>query len=381
MRYENDFYKRYASEGLNASAVGLTGGSGTGEGLTGAGGGRLAMPTGAGTPAPAPAEPKEHFQGIGPQSLVGGSGGGTPSPVSDSNGGTGVGPAIGASGGLMGGSTADLGKKVDTAAKEGAAPKSDVNWNNATDNSIANAALGSASAVLDGLRKSSAVDQSAQYARDLAMWEELGKGYFDPNYDVSKDIDGWKKDIDAYIASMPKGTESLTDSQLIQNDTAEAIINLGALLGMAAWGEDKGMYVGQEAWFDAVEGYMSGGIIGAVVGGVMGIFEASGKYDSAKKADDANKKRLEQLKRLKLKAALKAKEDRRVKAAGVLLEKKKGRIATKKADKEKKRKEKATRKEMARRFIVSASENARTSIKRNQARKMKTWGGINAIGE
>jgi len=139
---------------------------------------------------------------------------------------------------------------------------------------------------LDALTTANQKQAALDYQSDLEAWKDQGKLYFDPNYDISPNLD-------QFLDGLPTETEMLAEGSPIQNRGLAISQNPAQVFGEMAWGEQKGGYVAQESWRESVKGFGEGfkyggpwgGIIGAVVMGVAGIFTAGAKYDKAEKRD------------------------------------------------------------------------------------------------
>lgn len=168
--------------------------------------------------------------------------------------------------------------------------------------SISSIVQGTLSNVLGEWRSSNSREAQQGYAEDLAEWRQTGRGYFDPSVDVTPELS-------MFLDQVPSKVEAL-EGELIIGDMAEDDNAIGWIANPAGnlvaatglWDEGKASYVGEQTWMDAVNGYIEGsqsdgwvgGVVQAVLDGVMGLFSHGSNYDEAVAAD---KKRMEQVRK------------------------------------------------------------------------------------
>jgi hypothetical protein len=137
---------------------------------------------------------------------------------------------------------------------------------------------GAGADILSRITEGSGRAAFADYANDLDYWKSRGKYWFDPEYDITPELD-------EYMANMPSAVDALAKSQVTRGvaksrgGKAFEIIH-----GTGAKRASEGFAVG------SVLGPLGGGI-GAAVGGLVGLVEGIFGYKSAKEEDKKNKRR------------------------------------------------------------------------------------------
>lgn len=128
-----------------------------------------------------------------------------------------------------------------------------------------------------------------EFEKDLEYWKSQGKWWFDKNADYAPTFE-------EFTGEIPSATDSLKDSMLIKADGSAgsniggAFMNPMAIEGVGSTadkilGKSEGFsaYVGDSA----MQGAMSSGFLGGIVGAIEGVMS----WDSAQAADAKEKKR------------------------------------------------------------------------------------------
>lgn len=117
-----------------------------------------------------------------------------------------------------------------------------------------------------------------EYKDDIAKWDAEGKYWFDPARNV-------EPDLDAYLKSMPKRGEALTESSLPGLIAGAADADVSDAAGSF-------LFVLERGGMGALAGGAVGNWVGAIVGGVVGVLEGVVELGMARSEDDKNSERV-----------------------------------------------------------------------------------------
>jgi len=150
--------------------------------------------------------------------------------------------------------------------------------------------------VVSDLVQNNANQVANKYQQQLAQWKAEDKYWFDPNADLAPNLEG-------YLGEMPSSMDALMDARMLDfeseglQNTAQYMADPGTmsvkfladLTGNKEAGEAIG-YAAESGNEGAVAGFASGGWVGAIVGGLIGIAEGFFGYSAAKDEDKEKEK-------------------------------------------------------------------------------------------
>lgn len=247
--------------------------------------------------------------------------------------------------------------------------------------SVSSIVTGSLSNLLGEWRKSNSDEAQAAYAQDLSEWKRTGKGYFDPNVDVTPELNMFMEQVPSKVEALEGelAIGDMAESDNVFGWIANPAANIAAEAGMD---EGKASYVGEQTWMDAINGYIegsqSGGFIGgavqAVLDGVLGYFSHSANYDEAVAAD---KKRMEQVRKryeLAMKRWLLKRWDKNQQSATRARKQMARALTHEKKEKERKKEKKKNESIVARQRALKTIASIYEADQRGREKRAGRWG-------
>jgi hypothetical protein len=160
-------------------------------------------------------------------------------------------------------------------------------------------ASGMASGIAERYTADKANEAKSNMNKDLESWKAKGAYWFDPSYDIVPTFD-------EYIQGYPSAEKAMLDSQWFggtnKGKTDQIVGGIFNPIGAAVTGASRAAgntqlanrsgYAVQKGNEGALQGLSSGGWVGAIVGGVLGVVQGFFGYGSAIEDDKKTRQRM-----------------------------------------------------------------------------------------